>query len=41
MEDLSFSASERAGERIVLNAEDVEGSVGELRKKTDLSRYLL
>jgi len=41
MEDLSFTASERAGERIVLSEDDVQKAVGELAKKTDLSRFIL
>ena len=41
MEDLSFSASDRAGERVVLGAEEVQTSVGDLLKKTDLSRFVL
>ena len=41
MEDLSFSATDRAGERVVLSAADVDASVGELTKKTDLQRFIL
>jgi len=41
MEELSFTASERAGERIVLSEDDVQKAVGELAKKTDLSRFIL
>ena len=41
MEELSFTASDRAGERIVLGADDVQKSVGDLLKKTDLSRFVL
>ena len=41
MEDLSFSATEKAGERVVLTEDDVQKSVGELLKKTDLSRFIL
>ena len=40
-EDLSFAATERAGEKVTFDAEAVEGAVGELAKKSDLSRYLL
>lgn len=41
MEDLSFSATDRAGDRIVLTEDDVQKSVGDLLKKTDLSRFIL
>ena len=41
MEDLSFTATERTGERVVLGETDVHKSVADLLKKTDLSRYLL
>jgi len=41
MEDLSFTATDRAGERVVLTAEDVQKAVGELAKKSDLSRFVL
>jgi len=41
MEDLSFEASDRSGERIVLSAEDVQKSAGELATKADLSKFLL
>ena len=41
MEDLSFSASERAGEHVVIGADDVQTSVGNMLEKTDLSRFIL
>jgi len=41
MEDLSFTASERVGERVVLEAEDVQKSVAAMLNKTDLSRFIL
>jgi len=41
MEDLSFTASERSGEKVVLDAEHVQTAVGELAKKSDLSRFIL
>ncbi len=40
-EDLSFSAPDRSGDEIVVNAEFVEANLGELVKSTDLSRYVL
>ena len=41
MEELSFEASERSGERVVLTAEDVKSAAGMLATKTDLSKFLL
>jgi len=41
VEELSFSATERAGEHIELDAEAVQQAVGELAKKSDLSRFVL
>jgi len=41
MEELSFTASERAGEHVVIGADDVQKSVGDLLGKTDLSRFIL
>ncbi|WP_375229447.1 ATP-dependent protease ATPase subunit HslU [Roseobacter sp. S98] len=40
-EELSFSAPDRAGEEIVVNAAFVEENLGELTKSTDISRYVL
>jgi ATP-dependent HslUV protease ATP-binding subunit HslU len=41
MEELSFTASDKAGERVVLTAEDVQTAVADLATKTDLSRFVL
>merc|ERR1712087_597356 len=41
MEDLSFTACDRAGEHVVLDAEHVQQALGELAKKSDLSRFIL
>jgi len=41
MEELSFTASDRAGEQVVVDADDVQKAVGDLLKKTDLKRFLL
>jgi len=41
MEDLSFTATERAGERVVLTKDDVQKAVGDLLGKVDLSRFVL
>lgn len=40
-EDLSFSAPDRAGEKIVIDASFVGKHLGELAGKTDISRYVL
>ncbi|GMU42585.1 MAG: ATP-dependent protease ATPase subunit HslU [Xanthomonadales bacterium] len=41
LEPLSFDASERTGEEIVIDAEFVNRHLGELAKNEDLSRYIL
>ncbi|WP_298840859.1 ATP-dependent protease ATPase subunit HslU [uncultured Roseobacter sp.] len=40
-EELSFSAPDRGGEEIVVNAAFVEKNLGELTRSTDISRYVL
>ena len=40
-EDLSFSAPDREGEAVEVNAAFVEAHLGELSRSTDLSRYVL
>ena len=40
-EELSYTASERKGETIVVDAEFVEKNLGELARSVDLSRYVL
>lgn len=40
-EELSFTAPDRSGETVVVNAEFVDANLGELVKSTDLSRYVL
>ncbi len=40
-EELSFSAPDRSGEKIEVNAAFVEKNLGELTRSTDLSRYVL
>lgn len=40
-EELSFTAPDRAGDEITVNAEFVEANLGELTRSTDLSRYVL
>ena len=41
VEDISFSASERAGEALTIDAEMVRSRVGELAKNADLSKFIL
>ncbi|MGJ8627183.1 MAG: ATP-dependent protease ATPase subunit HslU [Sulfitobacter sp.] len=40
-EELSFTAPDRAGEAVEVNAEFVEANLGALTRSTDLSRYVL
>jgi ATP-dependent HslUV protease ATP-binding subunit HslU len=41
VEDISFTASDRSGEKVVIDADDVRRLVGELAKNADLSRFIL
>jgi ATP-dependent HslUV protease ATP-binding subunit HslU len=41
LEDLSFSAPDRAGERVVIDGPYVEARVGKIARNADLSRYIL
>jgi ATP-dependent HslUV protease ATP-binding subunit HslU len=41
VEEISFTASDRGGETLVIDGEYVRGRVGELAKNADLSRYIL
>ncbi|WP_084860699.1 ATP-dependent protease ATPase subunit HslU [Salibaculum halophilum] len=40
-EDLSFTAPDKAGEEVIVNADFVEDHLGELSRSADLSRYVL
>ena len=40
-EELSFSAPDRAGDKVTVDAEFVEKHLGELSRSTDISRYVL
>jgi ATP-dependent HslUV protease ATP-binding subunit HslU len=40
-EDLSFTAPDRDGDSVVVDAGFVETHLGELSRTTDLSRYVL
>ena len=41
LEELSFTASDRSGETVVITAETVRDNVGELLKSTDLGKFIL
>ena len=41
LEEISFTASERSGETIVIEAKDVAERVGVLAKNADLSKFIL
>jgi ATP-dependent HslUV protease ATP-binding subunit HslU len=41
VEDISFTAADRRGETVVIDAEDVRRLVGDLAKNADLSRFIL
>ncbi len=40
-EELSYTAPDRAGDKVVVNGEFVDANLGELAKSADLSRYVL
>ena len=40
-EELSFTAPDRAGDKIEIDAVFVEENLGELSRSTDVSRYVL
>jgi ATP-dependent HslUV protease ATP-binding subunit HslU len=40
-EELSFTAPDRGGESVTVDAEFVETHLGELTRSTDMSRYVL
>ena len=41
LEDISFNASDRSGEKIIVNKSYVEKNLGNLVKDTDLSKFIL
>ena len=41
LDDISFTATDRAGETVEINAEFVNREIGDLAKNADLSRYIL
>lgn len=41
LDEISFTAADRAGEEIVIDADHVQENIGELAKNTDLSKFIL
>ena len=41
LDDISFSATDRSGEKIIINAETVKERVSDLAKNADLSKFIL
>jgi len=41
LEDLSFSAADRSGEKVLIDGPWVEARIGEIARNSDLSRYIL
>ena len=41
LDDISFTATDRGGEKIVINSDYVKNNLGELVKDTDLSKFIL
>ena len=41
LEEISFSATDRAGERVEITAEIVDQKVGDLLKGGDLTKFIL
>jgi ATP-dependent HslUV protease ATP-binding subunit HslU len=41
LDDISFTATDRGGEKIVIDAQTVRERVSDLAKNTDLSKFIL
>ena len=41
LDDISFAATDKSGEKIIINSEYVQKNLGELVKDTDLSKFIL
>ena len=41
LDEISFTATDRGGEKITINADYVKKNLGELVKDTDLSKFIL
>ena len=41
LDEISFTASDKAGQKIIINADYVKKNLGDLVKDTDLSKFIL
>ena len=41
LDEISFTATDRAGEKISINSDYIQKNLGELVKDTDLSKFIL
>jgi ATP-dependent HslUV protease ATP-binding subunit HslU len=41
LDEISYTASERSGEEVVIDADYVQRQVADLAKNTDLSKFIL
>ena len=41
LEDISFTASDKSGEKVVIDESYINKNLGELSKDTDLSKFIL
>ena len=41
LDEISFTATDRAGEKIIVNSDYIKKNLGELAKDTDLSKFIL
>ena len=41
LDDISFTASDRSGEKIIIDRKYIENNLGELTRDTDLSKFIL
>jgi len=41
LDDISFTATDRSGEKIIINSDYIKKNLGNLVKDTDLSKFIL
>ena len=41
LDEISFTATDRAGEKIIVDSDYIKNNIGELAKDTDLSKFIL
>jgi ATP-dependent HslUV protease ATP-binding subunit HslU len=41
LDEVSFTAADRSGDKVVIDAQYVEDHIGDLARNTDLSRFIL